>query len=183
MTAPVTPWDGVPVNSERDGWHVVNGAPKLWDAHKRSWQQNDGVEFFCAPPTDAARWNWTYAGPVRTDTDLAAAWINGRHEAVGIISQQVGSWGRVTDNLSPLFDATMQELARRVLQLTPPPDLGAALATALEQARKEEREAIAEKARQLADHYPQSSDGRNTFILLAEWIEARTPTTGGLTDG
>lgn len=36
-----------------------------------------------------------------------------------------------------------------------------------------ERAAIAEKAREFAGHYPQSSDGRNTFILLAEWIEAR----------
>jgi hypothetical protein len=37
----------------------------------------------------------------------------------------------------------------------------------------EERGAIAAKAREFAAHYPQSSDGRNTFIMLAEWIEAR----------
>lgn len=36
-----------------------------------------------------------------------------------------------------------------------------------------ERTAIADKAREFAGHYPQGSDGRNTFILLAEWIEAR----------
>lgn len=36
-----------------------------------------------------------------------------------------------------------------------------------------EREVIANKARQFAGHYPEASDGRNTFILLAEWIEAR----------
>jgi hypothetical protein len=36
-----------------------------------------------------------------------------------------------------------------------------------------EREAIAAEARRYASHYPQGSDGRNTFILLAEWIEAR----------
>jgi hypothetical protein len=36
-----------------------------------------------------------------------------------------------------------------------------------------EREAIASKAREWAAHYPEASDGRNTFVLLAEWIEAR----------
>lgn len=36
-----------------------------------------------------------------------------------------------------------------------------------------ERDACAEKAREFAERYPQSSDGRNTFILLAEWIENR----------
>lgn len=38
----------------------------------------------------------------------------------------------------------------------------------------EERDAIAARAREFAAHYPESSDGRNTFILFAEWIEART---------
>jgi hypothetical protein len=42
-----------------------------------------------------------------------------------------------------------------------------------EDALKAEREAIAAQARLYASYYPQSSDGRNTFILLAEWIEAR----------
>lgn len=36
-----------------------------------------------------------------------------------------------------------------------------------------EREVIANKAREWAGHYPPHSDGRNTFVLLAEWIEAR----------
>lgn len=36
-----------------------------------------------------------------------------------------------------------------------------------------EREACALKAREYAAHYQEGSDGRNTFILLAEWIEAR----------
>jgi hypothetical protein len=38
---------------------------------------------------------------------------------------------------------------------------------------RSERGVIAQKAREYADHYPIGSDGRNTFILLAEWIEAR----------
>lgn len=41
---------------------------------------------------------------------------------------------------------------------------------------KSERNAIADEARRYAAFYPQSSDGKNTFILLAEWIEAREAT-------
>lgn len=37
----------------------------------------------------------------------------------------------------------------------------------------DERNACASKAREFAEHYPQSSDGRNTLIMLAEWIENR----------
>lgn len=40
-----------------------------------------------------------------------------------------------------------------------------------------EREACASKAREFAGHYPEGSDGRNTFILLAEWIERRAALT------
>jgi hypothetical protein len=36
-----------------------------------------------------------------------------------------------------------------------------------------EREEIAGQARRYAGHYKEGSDGRNTFIMLAEWIEAR----------
>lgn len=36
-----------------------------------------------------------------------------------------------------------------------------------------EREACAAMARECAAHYPPGSDGRNTFILLADWIENR----------
>jgi hypothetical protein len=38
-------------------------------------------------------------------------------------------------------------------------------------ARKAEREMIANKAREWAAHYPEASDGRNTFVLFAEWVE------------
>lgn len=36
-----------------------------------------------------------------------------------------------------------------------------------------ERNVIAEKAREWAGHYSPGSDGRNTFVLFAEWIERR----------
>jgi|GEM_PF-6412689 len=32
---------------------------------------------------------------------------------------------------------------------------------------------IAEKAREYAAHYPEASDGRNTFIIFADWIDTR----------
>lgn len=34
------------------------------------------------------------------------------------------------------------------------------------------RDKIATKAREYAEHYPQSSDGKNTFLMFAEWVEA-----------
>lgn len=36
-----------------------------------------------------------------------------------------------------------------------------------------ERAACAQQAREYASHYLPGSDGRNTFIILAEWIENR----------
>lgn len=36
-----------------------------------------------------------------------------------------------------------------------------------------ERAAIAAEARRYASHYPEASDGRNTFIIFADWVEAR----------
>ncbi|MPZ19525.1 MAG: hypothetical protein GEV06_16635 [Luteitalea sp.] len=38
---------------------------------------------------------------------------------------------------------------------------------------EEERKIIADKAREYAGHYGPHSDGRNTFVLFAEWVEAR----------
>lgn len=40
-----------------------------------------------------------------------------------------------------------------------------------------EREAILETTRRYAKCYPDDSDGRNTFTLLAEWIASRPPST------
>ena len=36
-----------------------------------------------------------------------------------------------------------------------------------------ERKEVSEQARRYAGHYQEGSDGRNTFVMLAEWIEAR----------
>jgi len=53
------------------------------------------------------------------------------------------------------------------------PEQWPGLAHILRQTAAAEREACAAKAREYAAHHPQGSDGRNTFILLAEWIENR----------
>lgn len=42
---------------------------------------------------------------------------------------------------------------------------------------KAERDACAQMAREFASNYEQGSDGRNTFIILAEWIENRSRST------
>jgi len=47
------------------------------------------------------------------------------------------------------------------------------LADARTAALEQERVDIQAKVREYALHYPQSSDGRNTFVLLGEWIEDR----------
>lgn len=42
-----------------------------------------------------------------------------------------------------------------------------------------ELEAIATEARRYASHYPQSSDGRNTFEIFADFVARRAPVGGG----
>lgn len=48
------------------------------------------------------------------------------------------------------------------------------LALAIDNAVRGERAAISARAREISGHYEVGSDGRNTFILLAEWIEGRS---------
>ena len=66
-------WDGLPPNPKLDGWHLVCGAPHLWDARNQCWKSHDGVEVFRYSPEKARRLNWTYGGPVRTDADIQIA--------------------------------------------------------------------------------------------------------------
>lgn len=42
----------------------------------------------------------------------------------------------------------------------------------------QERQIIADEARRLAANYSDGSDGRNTFVMLAEWIESRAKGEG-----
>lgn len=45
---------------------------------------------------------------------------------------------------------------------------------AIRKALEDEREFLATEARRYASHYPEASDGRNTFIIFAEMIERRS---------
>lgn len=53
-----------------------------------------------------------------------------------------------------------------------PADATAALARIVREAEARGMERAADRARVYASNYEQSSDGRNTFILLAEWADA-----------
>lgn len=75
---------GVPMNPERDGWHIVNGGPRIWDAYNQHWKWNDGIEVFRAPPEQAARQGWGYKGPllVITPAEVAARVAEARRDAL-----------------------------------------------------------------------------------------------------
>ena len=73
----------------------------------------------------------------------------------------------------------LQAVKRRALAIA---DERGKEADALRAALAKERDTIENEARRYAEHYPPASDGRNTFILLAEWIEARNHSTAN-TDG
>lgn len=45
--------------------------------------------------------------------------------------------------------------------------------TALLEARRQAFDEVGQKAREYAAHYPEASDGRNTFIIFAEWAEGK----------
>lgn len=42
---------------------------------------------------------------------------------------------------------------------------------------REEREAIENRLREVAAHYRPGTDGRNTFVMVADWVSARAGKT------
>lgn len=96
--------------------------------------------------------------------DEAVAWrvIGGGaagNTAVTAEPDFAAAW-RVTLNVEPLY---------------PPSALSAARQQGVLEGAREERERCANKAREYAGHYPEGSDGRNTFVILADWIEQGAP--------
>lgn len=77
---------------------------------------------------------------------------------------------QVNDRLARERDELLQHCTIRDLQI----EAAEAEAERLRKVAEGEREAIAEEARRYAGFYSEGSDGRNTFILLAEWIERRS---------
>lgn len=47
------------------------------------------------------------------------------------------------------------------------------VAALVAEARRKAFDEAGQKAREYAAHYPEASDGRNTFIIFAEWAEGR----------
>jgi len=66
----------------------------------------------------------------------------------------------------------LTEASRRAIRALTPADATAALARIVREAEARGMERAADRARVYASNYEQSSDGRNTFILLAEWADA-----------
>ena len=68
--------------------------------------------------------------------------------------------------------ATVEEWLLHLIRALTPADATAALARIVREAEARGMERAADRARVYASNYEQSSDGRNTFILLAEWADA-----------
>ena len=73
MSEPLTrePWNGVPLNPERDGWHWIarDGLEKLASWSDRGVWTFMGID---APPEDVTGWGWAYLGPVLTPSEHRA---------------------------------------------------------------------------------------------------------------
>jgi len=70
----------------------------------------------------------------------------------------------------------MTQSAQRIIERLE--EENAAAEAALKGAVEAELEACANRAREIAAFYTPHSDGWNTFLLLAEWIEARSASPG-----
>ena len=69
-------------------------------------------------------------------------------------------------------DKEQWSLAAEAVEGLTPADATAALARIVREAEARGMREAADRARVYASNYEQSSDGRNTFILLAEWADA-----------
>ena len=68
---------GVPLNSERDGWHWVCGLPSQWVAELAMWRGEGG--FMLRPETWRAL---PYGGPCHTPAEVAALVAAGQERGV-----------------------------------------------------------------------------------------------------
>jgi hypothetical protein len=97
----------------------------------------------------------------------------------GTITDDYGRGADVTNRSSPVTVEVRRAadyLYEETTKLDAPISMGACLVMAkhiLASAAVEvpTLDMIGAKAREWAGHYPQSSDGRNTFVLFAEWVE------------
>lgn len=85
------------------------------------------------------------------------------------------TFGETCREAAAEIERLMQEVA--LARATAREDLFPAMSSRIkaerEQARRQAFDEVGKKAREYAAHYPEASDGRNTFIIFAEWAEGR----------
>ncbi|MBS7810503.1 hypothetical protein [Roseococcus pinisoli] len=174
MSPLATPWDGAPVKPEntyvaRFIAAALTRACELPD-YTSPDDQPDMLGLTCDEFVQVLEETFEEF-PVRTDADLGAAWINGRDAAEECFWTLPATAPAEAIAMAPEEYGRRRDAARlAALQaLTPPPDLGAALATALEQARGEAYAAA-----------PDASDPTERFIrdMAAELRRARAKFPG-----
>lgn len=179
MTADPNGWPdaskpGRPLNPERDGWHwlcvaVGIGAPypMLWSADGKAWDTGDGW-VFCTDPALTERRR--YLGPCLLPEEVAAREAAAaeamRDACAAICARHVEpNIARAADKVAAGVGA-MAMVARDTIRALPIPAADA-LARALDQARKEEREACASVEVRVT-----VPDGADEWSPLEAWEEA-----------
>ncbi len=166
MTAPVTPWDGVPLRADELDTLAATGA---------AWCNEETFARLSA----MAR---------RTDADLAAASAASFKAGVEAAAQwHDDSAERIDAVFTPVTKHARAHRAFAASIRSIPIHDASALATALEQAReagrREEREAIALWHDGMSRAQAPGTGGTARHQHYAATIRARTPTTGGQADG
>lgn len=88
MTDKTKPWDGMPQNPERDGWHWLqcnNEAPEAnyWRALNREFHGLDGMAITANPA-------WRYLGPCLTPAEVTAMVEDARRDAFAECAAMLG---------------------------------------------------------------------------------------------
>ena len=155
-------------------WPVGGYAPGLYmckcstcgkthHADKRAWQCADCVIQRLRDPA-------TLAALPEVQALIAAAY----EVAAKFLTDTVAEWscGHDGRHCDCWRDKEQWSFAAEAVEGLTPADATAALARIVREAEARGMERAADRARVYASNYEQSSDGRNTFILLAEWADA-----------
>lgn len=135
---------GVPMNPERDGWHLIGLAgdeiPMRWRSHEKCW----GVGIIPESAAKSLRYISALTTPQeahhRERAAAAAAWLAARDACVRACNFHGDT---LTQHwLSASGVPVTRACATILANLSPPSDAAAALAEVVKQARAEEREAI-----------------------------------------
>ena len=146
----------------------MTGPDRIWiDRHGGNWSPVDGgtqdVEYIRRDPA-------VLAALPEVQALIAAAY----DVAAKFLTDTVAEWscGHDARHCDCWRDKEQWSLAAEAVEGLTPADATAALARIVREAEARGMERAADRARVYASNYEQSSDGRNTFILLAEWADA-----------